>query len=340
MELATRINFASARARELAPGVLACGVVGAASAFLSEHYGAPVMLFALLLGMAMNFLSADGACRPGIEFSARQLLRIGIALLGLRITASQVVALGWGPVGMVVFSVVVTILLSMAAARLVGFKTSFGVLTGGATAICGASAALALSAALPAHPMKDRATLFTVIGVSALSTLAMVLYPMITNALGMPAQQAGMFLGATIHDVAQVVGAGYSLSTQAGDTATLVKLMRVAMLLPVILAATLLTRRAGAAEGGERPPLLPWFAVAFALLVAVNSTGWIPKALNTAGSYISRWCLVAAIAGIGMKTHLKELATVGLKPVALMVAETAFLALLTLVLLRLLPGTA
>jgi uncharacterized integral membrane protein (TIGR00698 family) len=340
MELATRINFASARARELAPGVLACGVVGAASAFLSEHYGAPVMLFALLLGMAMNFLSADGACRPGIEFSARQLLRIGIALLGLRITASQVVALGWGPVGMVVFSVVVTILLSMAAARLVGFKTSFGVLTGGATAICGASAALALSAALPAHPMKDRATLFTVIGVSALSTLAMVLYPMITNALGMPAQQAGMFLGATIHDVAQVVGAGYSLSTQAGDTATLVKLMRVAMLLPVILAATLLTRRAGAAEGGERPPLLPWFAVAFALLVAVNSTGWIPKALNTAGSDISRWCLVAAIAGIGMKTHLKELATVGLKPVALMVAETAFLALLTLVLLRLLPGTA
>jgi uncharacterized integral membrane protein (TIGR00698 family) len=340
MELATRINFASARARELAPGVLACGVVGAASAFLSEHYGAPVMLFALLLGMAMNFLSADGACRPGIEFSARQLLRIGIALLGLRITASQVVALGWGPVGMVVFSVVVTILLSMAAARLVGFKTSFGVLTGGATAICGASAALALSAALPAHPLKDRATLFTVIGVSALSTLAMVLYPMITNALGMPAQQAGMFLGATIHDVAQVVGAGYSLSTQAGDTATLVKLMRVAMLLPVILAATLLTRRAGAAEGGERPPLLPWFAVAFALLVAVNSTGWIPKALNTAGSDISRWCLVAAIAGIGMKTHLKELATVGLKPVALMVAETAFLALLTLVLLRLLPGTA
>jgi uncharacterized integral membrane protein (TIGR00698 family) len=340
MELATRFNFASVRARGLAPGVLACGVVGAASAFLSEHYGAPVMLFALLLGMAMNFLSAEGACRPGIEFSARQLLRIGIALLGLRITASQVVALGWGPVGMVVFSVVVTILASMAAARLVGFKTSFGVLTGGATAICGASAALALSAALPAHPMKDRATLFTVIGVSALSTLAMVLYPMVTNALGMPAQQAGMFLGATIHDVAQVVGAGYSLSTQAGDTATLVKLMRVAMLLPVILAATLLTRRAGAAEGGERPPLLPWFAVAFALLVAVNSTGWVPKALITAGSDLSRWCLVAAIAGIGMKTHLKELATVGLKPVALMVAETVFLALLTLVLLRLLPGAA
>ena len=99
-------------------------------------------------------------------------------------------------------------------------------------------------------------------------------------------------------------------------------------------------RAAGKGTGGPRPPLLPWFAVAFALLVAVNSTGWIPKPLNTAGSDLSRWCLVAAIAGIGMKTHLKELVTVGLKPVALMVAETTFLALLTLVLLRLLPGAA
>ena len=340
MQLAARLSFASAQARLLAPGVLACAVVGAASGFLAEHYGAPVMLFALLLGMAMNFLSTDGPCRPGIEFSARQLLRIGIALLGLRITIAQVAALGWGPVGLVVLSVVLTIVVSMLAARLLGFRNEFGLLTGGATAICGASAALALSAALPAHPQKDRATLFTVIGVSALSTLAMVLYPMLARALGLPAHEAGMFLGATIHDVAQVVGAGYSLSTETGDTATLVKLMRVAMLLPVILCASLLTRRAGGQAGGERPPLLPWFAVAFALLVAVNSTGWIPKPLLASGSDFSRWCLIAAIAGIGMKTHLKELATVGFKPVALMLGETVFLAFLALGLLRMLEAFA
>jgi uncharacterized membrane protein YadS len=110
------------------------------------------------------------------------------------------------------------------------------------------------------------------------------------------------------------------------------------MLLPVILCASLLTRRAGGEAGGERPPLLPWFAVAFALLVAVNSTGWIPKPLLAAGSDFSRWCLIAAIAGIGMKTHLKDLATVGLKPVALMVGETLFLAVLILFLLRLLQA--
>ncbi len=314
--------------------MLACAVVGAAAAFLSEHYGAPVMLFALLLGMAMNFLSGPGPCQPGIEFTARQVLRIGIALLGLRITLAQVVALGWGPVGLVVVCVVLTIALSMLAARLLGFQGIFGLLTGGATAICGASAALALSAALPAHPQKDRATLFTVIVVSALSTVAMVAYPMVARALGLDDRLAGIFLGATIHDVAQVVGAGYSLSNQAGDVATLVKLMRVAMLLPVILFATVLTRSRGDAAGGERPPLLPWFAVAFAALVAINSTGWVPHAVQGAGNEISRWFLIVSIAGIGMKTHLKELATVGFKPVALMLGETLFLAGLALLLLR------
>jgi uncharacterized integral membrane protein (TIGR00698 family) len=323
-----------ARSRTLFPGVLACAVVAAASTFLSQHYGAPVMLFALILGMAMNFLSVEGACKPGIEFTSRQVLRWGVALLGLRITAAQVVALGWHPVLLVVLSVVLTIGVSMVVAKLMGFQSLFGLLSGGATAICGASAALALAAALPSHPQKERATLFTVVGVSALSTFAMIAYPMIAHALGLDERAAGIFLGATIHDVAQVVGAGYSMSKETGDIATLVKLMRVAMLLPVIVFAVMCTRAAGKGTGGPRPPLLPWFAVAFALLVAVNSTGWIPKLLTDAGSDCSRWFLVAAIAGIGMKTQLRDLATVGLKPVLLMLGETVFLAILAIALIR------
>ena len=329
---------AAGPARTLFPGVMACAVVAAAATFLGQHYGAPVLLFALLLGLAMNFLSAEGPCAPGIEFCARSLLRIGVALLGLRITLDQVMALGWGPVVLVVASVAITITLSMIVARLLGFQGIFGLLTGGATAICGASAALALSAALPAHPLKERATLFTVIGVSALSTFAMVSYPMIVHALGLSPRYAGIFLGGTIHDVAQVVGAGYSLGTETGDVATLVKLLRVAMLLPVIVLASLITRARMAAEGGaaatKRPPLLPGFAVAFAVLVAINSTGWVPHAVQSLGNETSRWFLVAAIAGIGMKTQLKELATVGFKPVALMIGETVFLAGLVLVLMR------
>lgn len=336
--LATMARAASPqRVRALFPGMIACAVVAAAAGFLGEHYGAPVLLYALLLGLAMNFLADGGPCRPGIEFCAKAVLRAGVALLGLRITAAQVSALGWKPLLLVLVCVTLTIALSMWAARRMGFQSLFGLLTGGATAICGASAALALAAALPAHPQKERATLFTVIGVSALSTFAMVAYPMVVKALGLDAHAAGIFLGATIHDVAQVVGAGYSISTQTGDAATLVKLLRVAMLLPVIMLAAGITRARSAAAGQEatiRPPLLPGFALAFAALVAVNSTGWLPQALQSAGTETSRWCLVAAMAGIGMKTQLKELATVGLKPVALMVGETVFLAVLSLVLMH------
>ncbi len=330
------LSSAHQRVRELAPGFVVSAMVAAAASFLSEHYGAPVMLFALLLGMALNFLSAEGQCKPGIEYTARTVLRLGVALLGLRLTLAQMAALGWRPVVMVVLIVTVTILLSIVVAKALGFNRLFGLLTGGATAICGASAALALAAALPAHPQKEKATLFTVIGVSALSTVAMIAYPMICRWFELSPQQAGVFLGGTIHDVAQVVGAGYSMSRETGDAATVVKLMRVAMLLPVILCATLVTRAqsASAGEGGKRPPLLPGFAVGFLVLACINSTGWVPAAVQQLGNDASRWALTIAISALGMKTQLKELAAVGIKPIALMVGETVFLAALVMLLMH------
>jgi uncharacterized integral membrane protein (TIGR00698 family) len=317
------------RGRGLLPGVTVTLVVAAAATFLAEHYHAPLMLFALLLGIAVNFLSTESSCKEGIDFSARAVLRTGVALLGTRITFDQIAQLGWHAPVIVVVSVIVTILVSMLLARWFRFHVLFGFLTGGATAICGASAALALSAALPAHPGKERATTFTVIGVSALSTLAMIMYPALAHLLDLSAAGAGMFIGGTIHEVAQVVGAGYSMSQQTGDIATIVKLMRVAMLLPVILCAAMITR-AQSDGHSVRPPLLPWFAVAFVVLAAINSTGWIGAAVREAGNDASRWCLAIAMCAIGMKTQLKELVAVGLKPVILMVTEAVLMAGLVL----------
>ncbi|MCI3878070.1 MULTISPECIES: YeiH family protein [Acinetobacter] len=322
------------RTRELMPGLIVSTVVAAAACFLSEHYGAPVMLFALLLGMGLNFLSSESQCKAGIEFTARTVLRIGIALLGMRITLGQITALGWQPIVLVITLVIVTISVSVITAKILGFKKLFGMLTGGATAICGASAALALSAAFPQHPQKEKATLFTVIGVSALSTLAMIVYPMIARWLELSPQQAGVFLGATIHDVAQVVGAGYSMSPETGDTATVVKLMRVAMLLPVIICAAMITRMQGGDATGKHPPLLPWFAVGFLVLACINSTGWVPSMLQQGVNELSKWCLVIAISALGMKTQLKELASVGIKPILLMLGETIFLVVLVLLLMH------
>ena len=313
------------------PGVLACAVVAAAAAFLGEHYGAPTMLFALLLGLALNFLAEQGPCGAGIQFAARHLLRLGVALLGLRITTAQVAGLGWQPALLVLGGVAATITVGVLAARAFGYRVFFGLLTGGAVAICGASAALAIAAALPRHPLREQATLFTVIGVSVLSTLAMVAYPMVAAAAGLDAAQTGVFLGATIHDVAQVVGAGYGVSAATGDVATVVKLLRVALLMPVILLVALVARRHGdAADGGTRPPLLPGFVIGFVVLVALNSAGWVPAPLARGGAQLASVCLVAAIAAIGMKTQLRDLLQVGWRPVALIVGETLFLAALVL----------
>lgn len=320
------------------PGVVMASVVAVAALSLSEHYGAPVMLFALLLGMAVNFLSEDGRCKPGIEFVSKQVLRWGVALLGLKITASQVQAMGWQPVLMVMLAVVATIAFGITMGKALGFQKFFGLLSGGAVGICGASAALAIAAAFPNHPQKDRATLFVVISVSTLSTMAMVVYPIVIRWVGLDPLSAGFFLGGTIHDVAQVVGAGYSIGQQTGDAATVIKLMRVAMLVPVIAFAAWMTRShymlvpndtAGISSvKPQRPPLLPGFAVIFVLLVVINSFDVLPRMFVGMGNNLSRAFLISAMAAIGMKTHLKDIMSVGWKPVILMVIETGFLAVL------------
>lgn len=328
------------RLQDLYPGLLATLVTAIAATFLGQHYNAPVMLFALLLGMVLNFLSQENACKSGIEFASRHVLRLGIALLGLRISIHQLTALGWESVLMVISGLVLTISVGFVLARAMGFNKFFGFLSGGAVGICGASAAMAISAVLPAHPLRERATLFTVISVSVFSTLAMIAYPLLAKTIGLSQVDAGIFLGATIHDVAQVVGAGYAMSTPTGDVAVVVKLLRVGMLLPVIVCASWLTHRHGEAQTGNRPPLLPTFAVAFLILVLVNSTGFLPVNLIEAGSNTSRWCLVMAIAAIGMKTHLRDIVSVGWKPVALVLLETLVLAIFTLTWLHIRAGHA
>jgi uncharacterized integral membrane protein (TIGR00698 family) len=318
--------------RSLGPGLVIAGMVALAASWLAEHYATPVMLFALLLGIAVNFLSKDERCRPGLDFASRTVLRLGVALLGARITLEQIQSLGGGAVVLTAGAVVLTILCGVLLARITGLPRNFGLLTGGSVAICGASAALAIASVLPRGPDHERDTIMTVVAVTALSTIAMVLYPVLAAAIGFDEHTTGIFLGATIHDVAQVVGAGYSVSTQAGDTATIVKLFRVALLLPVVLVISFMLQRSRAADlgGEERSALLPSFLVGFALLVMVNSLGWLPASVAGALQEGSRWCLVVAIAALGTKTSLGDLARVGWRPVAIIVGETAFVGLLVL----------
>ena len=310
------------------PGFAVSVLVAATAQFLSDHYGAPAMLMALLLGLALNFLSESGSkTAPGIEFTARTVLRLGVALLGARISVDMLAQLGGPAIALVVAGVILTILFALFATRFVGRSWRFALLTGGSVAICGASAAMAIAAVLPKHEKSERDLVFTVLAVTVLSTVAMVIYPMLAQVFHFGPRDSGVFLGGTIHDVAQVVGAGFSISPETGETATLVKLIRVSMLAPVVLCFSIIIRQRGLADtsSGKKPPLLPSFVVGFLILAALNSFGLIPAAVSDAAADISRWALLISIAAVGIKTSLKRMLEVGPAAIALLVAETIFL---------------
>lgn len=323
------MDFA-AKVRVLMPGFALCLVIGLAAAFVSEHYGGPVILYALLMGMALNYLSAEGKCVAGIQFSAKAVLRFGIALLGARITVEQLLSLGLTPIVLVVVAVPATIGFGYLLGRKLGLNPANAILTGSSVGICGASAAIAVSAVLPQTKESEKNLLFTVVTVTALSTIAMILYPFIVSMFNFGPEAAGVFLGATIHDVAQVVGAGYMISDEVGDIATFTKLLRVAMLVPVVLILAVISARflMGKTTEPKKGTAFPLFLIGFILIVLLNSYGVIPTPAAGLLVEASRWCLVVAMVALGMKSSFKELAAVGWRPLVLMISETVFLALL------------
>ena len=306
----------------LAPGLMLAATIAAAASFLGAHYDAPVMLFALLIGMAFNFLHEDGPCRAGIEFAAKAILRLGVGLLGIRIALDDLAQIGLSGAAILAGLIILTIATGFITAPLFRRQWRFALLTGGSVAICGASAALAIAAVIPHNDKTERNTLFTVIAVTALSTMAMVLYPLLFEFLGFSELQQGFLIGASIHDVAQVVGAGFSVSDRAGEIATITKLFRVAMLPVVLIAVVLVLRMTQVGKGEGRIPLLPWFMVLFLALVGIGSVAELPTQLVTQVDTFSRACLITAIAALGVKTSLRALTTVGGGHLAIVVIET------------------
>ncbi|WP_128255516.1 YeiH family protein [Falsirhodobacter deserti] len=311
------------------PGLVVAMLVAVTAQFLSEHYGAPAMLMAILLGIALHFMTEEARTAPGVEFASKTVLRIGVALLGVRISWEMFADLGAATVFLVLGGLLATIGFGLLAARLLGQSRAFGFLTGGAVAICGASAAMAIAATLPKGKTAERDLIFTVVGVTVLSTMAMILYPILAARLHLDAQATGIFFGGTIHDVAQVVGAGFSVSEETGEIATLVKLIRVTALAPVVLIAALLIRARGS-EDGTRPPLVPAFVLGFLVLAALNSFNVFSATVIEFVNELSRWALLTAIAAVGMKTSIPGLLKVGGAAISLLVAETVFLAVLIL----------
>ena len=319
------------------PGVIVAGILALAAQFISDYYGASTMLMALLFGMALNFLSKEKRCVEGINFTAQKVLRVGVCLLGARISFDMISAVGLVNVAITVMAVLATIGFGIAMSKWFNIDRYFAFLTSGSVAICGASAALAIAAIMPKHKKRDEELIFTVAGVTILSTFAMILYPILGQKIGLSGDALGVFLGATIHDVAQVVGAGYSVDEPTGDIATIIKLLRVAMLAPVVVIAGLIIRFkiGGKKIGGrkidnrgerESPPILPVFVLGFIIFLLANSFGILPHIIKEGFQITSRWFLVMAIAAFGMKIDLSELRHIGKSAFFLIIAETIFVA--------------
>ena len=259
-------------------------------------------------------------------FVQSALLRIGVALLGARIVVGDVAELGAPVIALIIAGVAATISIGWIVGRLFKLEASHAVLSAGAVAICGASAALAISSVLPENRKSERNLIMTVVGVTSLSTLAMILYPILVKLLGLGDQWAGVFLGATIHDVAQVVGAGHMISPEAGEAATIVKLMRVACLAPAVLIISLLYRRRRAQTPSVKPALLPGFLVGFIALAILNSAGLLSQFAVLAMGETSRWLLIVAVSALGVKTSVREIMAPGVNALVVLVIQTLFLA--------------
>ena len=320
-------------AKQNLPGLLVCLIIAMSTSFLSENYGGPQLLYALLLGLSLHFLYLNEAVKPGIDFCAKTILRLGVAFLGIRITFADISAIGINTGFMVIMAVAATVCLGFLLAKFLKLSPDFGLIAGGSVGICGASAALAVASVLPKSKENEQFTLLVVVGVTVLSTIAMVTYPFALQMLNIGDLSAGIFIGATIHDVAQVVAAGMLFGSEAGDIATVVKLFRVALLLPVVLVISIFfsAQRATNQLGWGSLRLIPTFLLGFVALSVAASMQILPASITHQIGGISRWMLVIAIAAAGLKTNFQELAKLGWQPVFMLIVETLFIAILGLI---------
>lgn len=310
------------------PGLAVALVLTGLATWLSGAIHQPVAPFALVAGF---LLAAPLAGRldlaPGLKVAERPLLRAGVALLGLRIALGDIAHLGVSTLLLVLGCVALTLALGSGIGRLFGLPRGFSMLSASATAICGASAAMAVASVLPKGEETERQTGYVVAVVATLSTVAMLAYPLIAHLAGLPPQAAAVFLGASIHDVAQVAGAGYSVSPAVGDMAVTVKLVRVSLLALVVAAVAFSFARGARGEGRSLggAVLMPGFVLAFFGLAALRSTGVVPAQVLPVATFASNLLIGAGVVAVGAKTSIAGLRSMGWRPLAALACQTALL---------------
>ncbi|WBL31784.1 YeiH family protein [Sinirhodobacter sp. HNIBRBA609] len=301
----------------LAPGLVLAAGIAAVATLAQQASGIAAlnpMVLAMLAGILIrNARGVPGAAAPGIAFALRPVLRAGIVLLGFRLTLEQLVQVGVPGLMAIALTLVATFLFTKAAGHVLGVDRKLSELIAAGSAVCGASAVLAVNTVTRA---RDEDAAYAIACVSVFGTLSMLGFPLLAGVLHLAAEPYGLWAGASIHEVAQAVGAAFAQGEAAGQAGTVAKLSRVMLLAPLILSLGALARRSGRSEATGRAPM-PWFVLGFIAAVALNSAAILPDALQGPIASTSAFLLTTALAAMGLETDIGKLRLKGLRPLAL-----------------------
>lgn len=298
------------------------------------------MILAIVLGaIAHNLVGVPESARAGIAFTMRRILRLGIILLGFQLTAQQLVEVGGRGVAIIVATLAVTFLVTKLLGRLLGVERRLAELIAAGTSICGASAVIATNTVTKGS---DEDVAYAVACVTVFGSASMLLYPTLPVLLHLGPHGFGLWAGASIHEIAQVVATSFQDGTEAGHFGTIAKLARVLMLAPLVIALGLAAARktrnsagAGPQPGRAKAPL-PLFVLGFLAVVAINSLGIVPHAAKPTLVTATAFLLAMSLAAMGLEMNLRKLRAKGLRPLALGFFSWVFISGFSLALIELL----
>ncbi|HET7268570.1 MAG TPA: YeiH family protein [Oleiagrimonas sp.] len=307
------------RRASLWPGLLLSAVIAVIAWQLGRWLplvGGPV--FGIVLGVLVrNVIVPPAACQPGIRFAGTQVLQWSIVALGLGLSLTQVVHTGLDSLAVTLVTVTAAFVAAWLLGRVLGIPSKLKLLIGVGTAICGGSA---IAAATPIIKADEHDTAFAISTIFLFNLIAVLVFPLLGHLMGMTDQGFGLWAGTAINDTSSVVAAGYSYSTVAGDYATIVKLTRATLIIPVCLGLALIEawrhKRSGG-DGFKLRRVFPWFIAWFVVASAVRTAGWIPVAWHADIHLIAEFMIIIALAAIGLSADLRRMAATGFRPIAL-----------------------
>jgi uncharacterized integral membrane protein (TIGR00698 family) len=334
-DMSTRVDAIASRRNKIVsfgPGLVLCVVVTALAMAVNRLLPTvSPLLIAIVVGAALaNVMMLPVGLQPGLTFAAKKLLRVGVALLGVQLVLSDIVGLGWGVIAVIVSVVVLGIVGTMFVGRLLGLSWTQRLLVACGFSICGAAAVAAVDGVVDARE-EEAATAVTL--VVLFGTLMIPTIPLLSDLLGFGDYAAGMWAGASIHEVAQVVAAGGAIGGGALAVAVVVKLARVLMLAPVIAVVSIRQRRQSdsMAAGTRRPALVPLFVLGFLACVALRSSGAIPGNILVGAQVVQVALLTAAMFALGVGVRFATIKKVGPRPLVLATLSTVWVASVALV---------